>query len=373
MATEVVAPTISAELAARAEYFDHMLNMIPVAYYYPTEPVNPDDGKYVHNKKASVGQLSQGKKKRKGAPTSVQDETKEAGSVKRTRSEKRQDLFDPSNYRTVLSIQQAALAVAPVQPKKVPVAPAAQPPVTPTETKSTEPSTHTIAGSIDELRSRLHKKISQLSNKRQQAPTKQDNLKKKQQLRKKAQQAKTKTAAAPAAVETLAPEPPAPKAPAPKKAAPEPAVETEIPIDFTFSELKTTDKKKKFQRKRETAARALAKAEKYNEYVATLEREDPEKAKEVKKKHAIQASLKRVQGIAVKDNVGMLKKSIKKAEKSKKKSAKVWGDRATEIAEATKARQIQRQENLKNRAQNTKKAIKRKNRPGFEGSAGFLN
>ena len=136
MATEVVAPTISAELTARAEYFDHMLNMIPVAYYYPAEPVDPDEGKFVHNKKASVGQLSQGKKKRKGAPTTVEDETKEAVSVKRTKSEKRQDLFDPANYRTVLSIQQAALAVAPVQPKKAPVAPAVQTPATSTETKS---------------------------------------------------------------------------------------------------------------------------------------------------------------------------------------------------------------------------------------------
>ena len=38
-----------------------------------------------------------------------------------------------------------------------------------------------------------------------------------------------------------------------------------------------------------------------------------------------------------------------------------------------KQKQIKRSENLRERAQNTKKAVRKRNRPGFEGAGKFLN
>jgi len=145
-------------------------------------------------------------------------------------------------------------------------------------------------------------------------------------------------------------------------------------LDFTFGAVKTDEKKGgKRDKKRESDVKALKKAEAFRDYLTTLEVENPEKAKELKQQKAIEASLLRVQGVTVKDNISMLKKAVKKSEKSKQKSNKEWKRRQTTIDNAIKEKRQKKQENLDSRAKNTKKAIKKRNRPGFEAATSFLN
>jgi len=64
-----MATAFSDRVVQCAEFFDSMLNLIPVVYYYPSDqPDEENDNeneKFVHNKKAAAGDLSVGKKKRK--------------------------------------------------------------------------------------------------------------------------------------------------------------------------------------------------------------------------------------------------------------------------------------------------------------------
>ncbi|KAL4400925.1 ribosomal subunit biogenesis protein [Malassezia pachydermatis] len=89
-------------------------------------------------------------------------------------------------------------------------------------------------------------------------------------------------------------------------------------------------------------------------------------------------ALAAAEGVRIRDNVHMLKQTIKRREKSKEKSTKTWNDRRRAEQEAQAAKQKKRMENLAARRDAKKTGGKPKKpagkpankaRPGFEGSA----
>ncbi|CAO1602782.1 hypothetical protein XANCAGTX0491_006381 [Xanthoria calcicola] len=83
---------------------------------------------------------------------------------------------------------------------------------------------------------------------------------------------------------------------------------------------------------------------------------------------------KRAHGERVRDDTNLLKKTLKRKEKQKKKSEKEWGDRLEGVRKAGEVKQRKREDNLaKRKEEKGKKGSKKvktgkKKRPGFEGS-----
>ncbi|KAF9967091.1 surfeit locus protein [Mortierella alpina] len=126
----------------------------------------------------------------------------------------------------------------------------------------------------------------------------------------------------------------------------------------------------------------LKMVEAHNEKLAALQVADPEKASALKEKDTWKKALQLAQGEKVKDDVKLLKKTIKREETFKKKSSKEWGERKSTVSKQKDHKQKRREENLKARidaAKNKgkkekgaadkggKKGGKPKARAGFEG------
>ncbi|KAF9306790.1 surfeit locus protein [Mortierella antarctica] len=135
----------------------------------------------------------------------------------------------------------------------------------------------------------------------------------------------------------------------------------------------------------------LSMVEAHKEKLAALQVADPEKANALKEKDTWKKALQLAQGEKVKDDVKLLKKTIKREETFKKKSSKEWGERKSTVAKGKDQKQKKREENLKARidaaknkgkkdkgdkkggkpgAKGGKKGGKPKARAGFEGNNG---
>jgi len=80
---------------------------------------------------------------------------------------------------------------------------------------------------------------------------------------------------------------------------------------------------------------------------------------------------KRAYGERVKDDVSLLKKTLKRKQNVKKKSERDWKERLEGVNNAKEMRQTKREDNLRKRREekgNKGKKGKSKARPGFEGS-----
>ncbi|KAL6707553.1 hypothetical protein ACN47E_003902 [Coniothyrium glycines] len=105
---------------------------------------------------------------------------------------------------------------------------------------------------------------------------------------------------------------------------------------------------------------------------------DEEKRKDIQEKDLWLAAKKRAQGEKVYDDVGLLKKSLKRQMKQKEKSKQEWKDRLTNVQQGKESKQKKREENLKKRKDEkgqkgkkkggAKKPGKKVKRPGFEGT-----
>lgn len=356
-------------IASDSDFFDSMLNLIPVTYYYPNQETSTS--KFQHNKKSATGALltHKGKGKKRGAK---QEEENPAKNPRTT--EEKQSQFDPANYKTVLDVQRANLQSKDNLPAKAAKggkfkknAPKDTKPAkkqNQTAKQEQPASTAKAASSMDDLRKRLHDKITQLRQGRKQDPTKLE-LKQKALAKKKQARKEKKLTKAPKA-EITEEETKEDKL----QVMDESEDDASPTLDFTFAPLKKEEKTSKYKRRRgDTNQKALNKLDHYNDYIAKLEVEDPEKAKEVKQQRAYKASILRAQGVTVKDDRKMLKNAIKKSERKSKKSQKEWKERTKEVNGTMKEKQIKRTENLKAR----NKGKKKKGRPGFEGSTAFLN
>jgi len=99
------------------------------------------------------------------------------------------------------------------------------------------------------------------------------------------------------------------------------------------------------KRRRASLGQLLEKAEAHRETLESLK--GSAEAETVKKDHDWEAALRRASGEKVKDDPKLLRRSIKRQERSKKKSAKTWVDREKQKKEDQSARQAKREENLR--------------------------
>lgn len=144
-----------------------------------------------------------------------------------------------------------------------------------------------------------------------------------------------------------------------------------------LSSLRETPKKKGPQ----DAATALAASEKKRLRISGL---DEEKQLDIEEKDLWLNAKKRAHGEKIRDDASLLKKTLKRKEKSKKRSEKEWSDRKDGVAKSQMMRQKKREENLRKRREEKgakgkgkskgkpaeSKGKKAKSRPGFEGSFG---
>lgn len=141
-----------------------------------------------------------------------------------------------------------------------------------------------------------------------------------------------------------------------------------------LSQLKNVPKKKGPQ----DAASALKATEKNRLRIAAL---DAEKRADIEEKDLWLNAKKRAHGERVRDDTSLLKKTLKRKEKAKKKSEKEWAERKEGVAKSQAMKQKKREENLQKRRDGKGvkgkgkgkpvkgKKPKVKSRPGFEGGS----
>ncbi|KAI8598143.1 surfeit locus protein 6-domain-containing protein [Dissophora ornata] len=93
----------------------------------------------------------------------------------------------------------------------------------------------------------------------------------------------------------------------------------------------------------------LKMVEAHKEKLAALQTADPEKANALKEKDTWKKALQLAQGEKVKDDVKLLKKTIRREEVQKKKSSKEWGERKSTVSKTKDQKQKKREDNLKSR------------------------
>jgi len=122
---------------------------------------------------------------------------------------------------------------------------------------------------------------------------------------------------------------------------------------FDFSESGFKDKVK--GREERDPHKVLRKIEKQNEKLKELElKGETEKLTEIREKIAWNNALSRCEGVKVKDNPTLLKKTIKKETKRKQKSKKNWAARMEGIKNRQEERQKKRTENIEARKKHVK-------------------
>ncbi len=104
---------------------------------------------------------------------------------------------------------------------------------------------------------------------------------------------------------------------------------------------------------------------------------DDDKRKDVEEKETWLAARRRAEGTKIHDDEALLKKAVKRKEKTKKKSEREWKERAQGVEKSIKERQKKREDNINKRKEEKmtkkgkKKGIKvKKGRAGFEGRFG---
>lgn len=122
---------------------------------------------------------------------------------------------------------------------------------------------------------------------------------------------------------------------------------------------------------------ALLKLQNQKKRLAEL---DEEKRKEIEEKETWLTARRRAEGEKIRDDEGLLKKAVKRKERTKRKSEKEWKDRKQAVESGIKQRQKKREENIRKRKEEKKLGklgkkrggvgAKKKNRPGFEGRFG---
>ncbi|KAI6245692.1 Ribosomal RNA-processing protein 14 [Erysiphe necator] len=126
-------------------------------------------------------------------------------------------------------------------------------------------------------------------------------------------------------------------------------------------------------------ATSLLVSEKKRQKLAGL---DEKKRIDIEEKELWLNAKKRVHGEKLRNNTTLLKKTLKRKEKAKKKSESEWTERIEGVAKRQALRQKKREENLKQRRESKaikgkggakkksvkSKKVKVKSRPGFEGS-----
>lgn len=133
---------------------------------------------------------------------------------------------------------------------------------------------------------------------------------------------------------------------------------------FDFSVLGA--KKSDFKKPTKDPKVLLKKIKEQDKKIKTLKEEGQvDKVQELVEKNAIKTALLRCEGITVKDDTELLKKSIKKKKSKKEKSAKKWEARENKVKRDQEEKQKKRTQNIQARAQKKKiKKLKKASKKG---------
>ncbi|CAJ0581606.1 unnamed protein product, partial [Mesorhabditis spiculigera] len=101
--------------------------------------------------------------------------------------------------------------------------------------------------------------------------------------------------------------------------------------------------------------RLLEKAEKRQERIDSIRTKNPEKAEKIEESIKWKKVLQQAEGKKVRDNVDLLKKAMKRKEKTKDRTKKKWGERTTAVEEKVAKKQDKRDTNLQKRKDDVKK------------------
>lgn len=140
------------------------------------------------------------------------------------------------------------------------------------------------------------------------------------------------------------------------------------PPEFVFSKLsfalqQPVEKNESKVRKRNKFKgrdyrRLLLKATHREEKLANMREQNPQKATAVQNTIAWERAFRRAEGQKVKDNIELLKKGLKRKEKTKQKSRKQWAERKGAEEHRRNLKQQKRNQNIEKRKTNTKKKRK---------------
>lgn len=117
----------------------------------------------------------------------------------------------------------------------------------------------------------------------------------------------------------------------------------------------------------------LDKAKSKKEELNKLKETDPAGAEKLKLRQSWRKAVAKAEGIKLKDNPDLIKKSITKENSKKKKSSEKWTERIDSMEEKMKKKQVKRKDNIqarKDKKKNTKikrrlNTFKKKSTPGF--------
>ena len=134
-------------------------------------------------------------------------------------------------------------------------------------------------------------------------------------------------------------------------------------FDFASGSTENNNKKKK----KKNMYQLLEIAEKKKEKINQMKSEDISKAKQIEKEISWDNALKKSEGLKIKDDPKLLKKSIKRKEKLKEKSRAKWAEREETVQRIKEEKQRLRKEHLKERREDKSKKLKKskKKKRGF--------
>ncbi|KAI8072769.1 surfeit locus protein 6-domain-containing protein [Gongronella butleri] len=360
--------SLSDRISAHADAFEAMLNLIPVKFYITDPEANAQNSRFMVNK-------------RKLAPKqAIKENTKKAKKAK----------FDPDSQRTVADIQREQVEKQAEENEEdeqsvisstVSLNGTEDSASTTSEAKSPPEAVQPMPrDEISDLRRRLHERIVEKRQKRNapgSTPTARsreailaERLKKKQDRKKaqKAQREKGKKAAGEELVHDPTKTSKSFGAGGDGKSADSVKMDTEL----FFGKLTVGGEKQK--KHGGDAKSQLKKIELQKQKMEKLKTEDEQKATQMAEKQEWQKAIAMATGEKIKDDVNLLKKTIKRQERVKTKSATEWQKRIEKVKSDEHSKVKKRNENIQKRIdakkdrKNGKKGGK-KARPGFEGSS----
>jgi hypothetical protein len=127
-------------------------------------------------------------------------------------------------------------------------------------------------------------------------------------------------------------------------------------FDFTADEVAPELESAGHKKKNVDPKAALAKIAKQKEMLQMWEEKGrDQKVKRIEDNIAWQAALQKAEGVKVKDDVELLKKSLKKQQQKKKASKSKWENRNSEVEKKKEGQQAKRKENIMKRKTDKKK------------------
>ncbi|CAM0140685.1 hypothetical protein VKS41_007943 [Umbelopsis sp. WA50703] len=381
-------------LESHVQTFDTLLKLIPAKYYITDHGDDDKPSKFMHNKrkqapKQAIKEATKKAKKAKLDPEShksVAELQEEAAQRKKEESksesedeEEDADIDEDDEEDGDMDMAEANFAslgngIESDEDEDM------DEPQEKTSAGESAPITPMLKTDISELKDRLHKRIADLrknrnapgsdpSNPKSRESILQSRMKRKQD-RKKSLQAKKENRGKGDVNEEIIKE----SQPAANKSNQKfSASSIKDDGDVYFGRIETGMAKKK---KGATDAKTqLKQVEAKQQKLEKLRHEDKDRATALEEKETWKKALSMAQGEKVKDDVKLLKKTIKRDEHVKLKSSKAWNERKDKIKKDEADKQKKRQANLQTRIDAKKdkrmgKGKKPKARPGFEGGKG---